>query len=321
MMRKSPMSQHAPTVSTEASAPVGTRYAPSAGRRARRRSFVPLWFALPAIALYLWLVLWPSLQGVSLSFTDWNGMSPDKEFVGFKNFIDVFSLPDGVGAVGRTLIIAGSLLVIQNVGGLLLALALNTRIRSKSVLRTVFFAPAVLSAVVLGYTFKFIFAPLGPLNEFLLALGVQSPPNWLGQPELAVVVIIFVIAWQSTGSTMIIYLAGLQSVPQDLIEAASIDGAGAFRRFSSVTLPHLAPAITVNFVLTLIAGLRVFDQVYVMTGGGPANSTQTISTLLIQQAFKFMNYGYGAALAVVLSVLIAVLSLVQFTVLRRQRSE
>lgn len=297
---------------------VAQRAAPTVHKR--RRSFVPWWFALPGISLYLALVLWPSAQGVMLSLTDWNGVDSQKNYVGLKNFAAIFSRTEDLSAVTRTLIIAASLVVAQNLVGLLLALALNTRLKSRLVLRTAFFAPAVLSSVVLGYTFKFVFSPEGPLNAVLSTVGIRNPPNWLGEPRQALFVIIFVLAWQSVGSSMVIYLAGLQRVPRDLIEAASIDGAGAVRRFFSVTLPHLAPAVTINSVLTLIAGLRVFDQVYVMTGGGPANGTQTISTLLVQEAFKFMHYGYAAALAVVLSVMIAALSVVQLVILRRQRA-
>lgn len=285
-----------------------------------RMASVPWWFVAPAILLYLALVIWPSLQGVGLSVTNWDGISPDKKFVGLNNFVDIFKIADGGGAILRTLIIAVALVIIQNVFGLALALALNTKIKSRSILRTVFFAPAVLSAVVLGYTFKFIFSPDGPVNSILAVVGISPGPNWLGDPTLAIIVIIFVVAWQSTGSTMVIYLAGLQSVPGELLEAAEIDGAGAWRRFGSVVLPHLAPSITINFVLTMIAGLRVFDQVYVMTGGGPANETQTISTLLVRESFEFMRFGFGAALAVVLSILIAILTLAQLAVLRRQRS-
>ncbi|WP_182111241.1 MULTISPECIES: carbohydrate ABC transporter permease [unclassified Actinotalea] len=304
-----------------ATRPAPTPTEPHRPRRGRRRgSYVPWWFAAPAIVLFLALTVRASIEGVSISFTDWNGLSPEREFVGLDNFVSIFTAPDGLGAVTRTFIIAFALVVIQNVAGMLLALALNTKIKSRLVLRTVFFAPAVLSPVVLGYTFKYIVAPDGPVNEVLAVVGVDTPPNWLGTPSLGLAVIIFVIAWQSVGSTMVIYLAGLQGVPPDVLEAASLDGAGPVRTFFSVTLPYLSHAVTINMVLTMIAGLRVFDEVYVLTGGGPANQTQTISTLLVQEAFKFGNYGYGAALAVVLSVVIAVLTAIQFTLLRRQRS-
>ncbi|GEK79218.1 carbohydrate ABC transporter permease [Agrococcus baldri] len=281
--------------------------------------FVPWWFAAPAVLLFAVLMIWPSVDGVILAFHDWNGVDPQREFVGLENLIEVFTHPMAFGAVLRTLLIAFTLLVTRNVLGLLLALALNTSVKSRVLLRTVFFAPAVMSSVVLGYTYKFIFGSDGPVNQTLRALGAESVPNWLGEPTLAIGVIIFVITWQTVGSAMVIYLAGLQSIPQDVLEAASIDGAGAFRRFFSVSLPYLAPAITVNMVLTLITGLRVFDDVYVLTGGGPANQTQTISTLLVQEAFAFGDYGTAAALAVVLSVLIAALTAVQFRFLKRQR--
>lgn len=238
-----------------------------------------------------------------------------------ENFQRLLQDPLGLDALLRTLGIAMALLLLQNAFGLALALALNSRIKSRKVLRTAFFAPAVLSSVVLGYMFQYIFSPTGPLNGILEVMGLESlKRNWLGDPTYAVGVIVFVIVWQSVGSTMVIYLAGLQGVPAELLEAASIDGAGPFRRFISVTLPQLAPAVTINFMLTLIGGLRVFDQVFVLTRGGPANGTQTISTLLIQQAFEFGRYGYGAAMAVVLAVMVAALSAVQYYLLRRQRT-
>lgn len=291
----------------------------SAATRRRRGQFVPWWFALPAIAVFAIFMIWPSIDGVILAFQEWDGVSPEREFVGVDNLSEVFSHPVAFGAVARTLLIAFALLVTRNLFGMLLALALNTRVRSRLLLRTVFFAPAVMSSVVLGYTYKYLFSPSGPVNDALAALGVTELPNWLGDPELAIWVIILVISWQTVGSTMVIYLAGLQAVPQEVLEAASIDGAGPWRRFFSVSLPFLAPAVTVNMVFTLITGLRVFDDVYVLTGGGPANQTQTISTLLVQEAFEFGNYGSAAALAVVLSLLIAVLTAVQFKFLRRQR--
>ncbi len=289
-----------------------------------RRKFLsgPWWFALPALGFFTVIVVWPSIQGMWLSLFDWDGLSPERAFVGLDNFVQLLNDPLGSGALVRTVVIAVSLLVVQNLFGLLLALALNTRIRSRKILRTAFFAPAVLSSVVLGFTFRYIFAPQGSLNQILDAIGLESlQRNWLGDPTYAVGTIIFVIAWQSVGATMVVYLAGLQAVPIELIEAATVDGAGGARRFFSIVLPQLAPAITINLMLTLINGLRVFDQVYVLTNGGPANSTQTISTLLVQQAFQFGHFGYASAIAVVLALIVAVLSSIQYYFLRRQRTE
>jgi raffinose/stachyose/melibiose transport system permease protein len=267
------------------------------------------------------IVVLPSIQGMELSLFDWDGLSPEKTFVGINNFVGLLRDPLGSGAVVRTIVIALALLIVQNLFGMLLALALNSRIRSRNILRTVFFAPAVLSSVVLGFTFRYIFAPQGTLNQILSTLGMDwLQQNWLGNPTYAVGTIILVIAWQSVGATMVVYLAGLQGVPAELIEAATMDGASGLRRFYSVVLPQLAPAITINLMLTLINGLRVFDQVYVLTNGGPADSTQTISTLLVQQAFQFSHFGYASAIAVVLASIVAVLSSIQYYFLRRQRT-
>lgn len=276
------------------------------------------WFVLPALAVYLYVVLVPTVQGAVFSFTDWSSFSLDKTFIGWDNYIEIFRGDAGPATV-RTLFIAFVTVVAQNVIGLGLALLLNGAIRGRNVLRTIIFAPLVVSPLVVGYLFKYIFGPpdIGGINIALDTFGVPQV-DFLGNPTTALWIIIVTIVWQFTGATMVIYLAGLQGVPPELMEAAALDGAGFWKRFWYVMRPLIAPAITINLMLGLIGGLKIFDQIFSLTGGGPAGQTQTISTLIYQLFSQFGEYGKSAALAVVLAGAVAVLASIQFSVLRRQ---
>lgn len=262
-------------------------------------------------------MLVPSLQGVAFSLTDWS-FSPERHFVGFDNFVSAFQGDAGAAAL-RTLFLAFVVVVVQNVLGMGLALLLNGRVLGRNILRTIIFAPLVVSSLVVGYLFKYIFGPpgIGGVNLLLHTLGFDQV-DFLGNPTTALWIIILTIVWQFTGSTMVIYLAGLQGVPAELLEAAALDGAGFWRSFWDVVRPILAPAITINLMLGLIGGLKIFDQIFAITGGGPGGQTHTISTLIYQMFSQFGLYGKAAALAVVLAVAVAALSFVQFSVLRRQ---
>jgi raffinose/stachyose/melibiose transport system permease protein len=287
-------------------------------RRARSVGRSLWWLALPALAVYAYVIIGPSARGIVTSFTDWSFSRPDPQFVGFENYVRAFQGDAGPAAV-RTLFIAFVVVVAQNILGLGLALVLNGKVFGRNVLRTIIFAPMVVSALVVGYLFKYIFGPsgIGAVNTVLSALGL-SQVDFLGNPTTALWIIIVTVVWQFTGSTMVIYLAGLQGVPPELDEAAALDGAGYWKRFWYVTRPVLAPAITINLMLGLIGGLKLFDQIFSVTGGGPGNQTQTISTLLYQVFSSFGEYGRAAAMAVVLAIAVGILAAIQYTVLRRQ---
>jgi raffinose/stachyose/melibiose transport system permease protein len=272
------------------------------------------------LVLYAFVVLVPTVQGGYMSLTDWSALSGTRDFVGFDNYSAIADSASSEVVV-RTLVIAAATMVIQNVLGLMLALTLHGRVLGRNVLRTLIFAPVVVSPLVCGYLFQYIFGPpgTGVLNDLLKAIGLSGQQRvWLGESGTALTVVVIVICWQFTGIAMVIYLAGLQSVPKDVIEAAQLDGAGSFRRFWYVTRPMLAPAFTVNLMLSLIGGLQIFDQIYSTTAGGPAGTTETISTEIYRQFTLLGAYGRSAALAVVLAIVVAVLSLVQFFVLRRR---
>jgi len=289
------------------------------GTRPKGRSS-KLWvFIIPALIFYVFVVLWPSLQGAGFAFTDWNGLSQEKSFVGIENFVAMAKDPKAVGAIGHTLLIAVTITIIQNVVGLLLALGVNTKIKSRNVLRVLFFAPAIIVPVATGYLWQNLFSPNGAINALLDTLGLSFlKQDWLGDSSIAIWCICLVIIWQFAGYSMVIFLANLQSVPTEIIEASHVDGAGPIRRFWSIIRPELAPAITINLMLSIIGGLKIFDQVWVMTGGGPGGSTETMSSLIYKNAFQFGSFGYGIAIALLLSVLVVVISGGQYALLSRQ---
>ncbi|NUR96768.1 MAG: sugar ABC transporter permease [Kribbellaceae bacterium] len=269
------------------------------------------WWALPAVVLMLALIYATTASGAFYAFTDWAGIG-DFNFVGLDNFKKIFQTSELTGALVNTLILAFGFLVLTNIVGLLFALALNRGLKSRFVLRTLLFMPVVIAPIAVSYIWKFIFAFNGPLNQTLGAIGLKSwRHDWLGDPNLALWCVLAVMIWQSVGFCMVIYLAGLATVPVELEEAAALDGAGVFTRFRHIIVPMIQPSIAIATTLMLIQGLRVFDQVLALTAGGPAGATQTLATEVYQQAFVFNNFGFGAALALVLSVLILIFTVIQ----------
>lgn len=282
-----------------------------------------LWiFLVPAAILYVFVVVWPSIQGAGFAFTDWDGLTQVKNFIGLDNFIRIWQDPDSKSAVWHTLLIAVAITIFQNGLGLLLALGVNTQIKSRNFLRVVLFAPAVITPVAVGFLWQNLLAPDGAVNQLLEVIGLSSwKQDWLGDSDIAIWCIVGVIVWQFTGYSMVIFLAGLQSVPTDVIEASHLDGTGPFSRFWYVVRPFLAPAITINLMLSVIGGLKLFDQVWVMTQGGPGGATETISTLIYKSAFQFNDFAYGIALAVVLTIFVAAISGVQYRILDKQEEK
>ena len=309
------------TSSDQSSAPPRPVAGPSQDS-GRLRTTPPWWFTAPAMALFAFIVLVPSVRGVWYAFTDWDGLDPHFSFIGLENFREVTRDPDARQAIGNTLLIAVAITIIQNGVGLLLALGVNSVIKSRNVLRVFLFAPAVITPIVTAYLWRNLLGPGGAVNSLLAAVGLDSwQRNWRGDPELALWSIVGVIVWQFAGYSMVIFLAGLQSVPTEVIEAAAIDGAGPVRRFWSVTRPMLAPAFTINLMLSIIGGIKLFDQVWALTGGGPGHATDTLSTLIYKDAFTLGEFGYSIALAVVLTIIVAVVSTGQYTLLARNERE
>jgi raffinose/stachyose/melibiose transport system permease protein len=291
-----------------------------APRATRRHVTPPWWFMLPALLLFAFVVLIPSARGMYYAVTDWDGLDPNFAFVGLRNFTDLVGDADARQAVWHTVLIAVAITVIQNGIGLLLALGVNTVIKTRNVLRVLLFAPAVVTPIVTAYLWRNLLGPDGAVNSMLSGVGLGSwRQDWLGDPHLALWMIVLVVVWQFAGYSMVIFLAGLQSIPREIYEAAAIDGTGPIRRFWSIIRPLLAPAITINLMLSIIGGIKLFDQVYALTGGGPGHATDTISTLIYKDAFTLGEFGYSVALAVVLTVIVAIASAGQYSVLSRNQ--
>jgi raffinose/stachyose/melibiose transport system permease protein len=272
---------------------------------------------VPALAVVVALRYVATGAGAWYAFTDWDGISPHAHYVGLKNFRQIFSDPSSRGALEHTLVLAAAFVVVSNLVGLALALGLQRTLKTRGLLRALFFAPVVMSSLAVSYIWQFIFSYSGPLNSFLGAVGLGSLKRpWTGDPRWALWTIFVVLVWQFAGLAMVMYLAGLEGIPEELAEASAVDGATNWRRFRKITLPLLAPAITVSVTLSTVYGLGVFDQVLALTGGGPVDASETLATLIYKQTFAFGKYGYGTALSLVLTVLITVLAVAQLVVLR-----
>jgi raffinose/stachyose/melibiose transport system permease protein len=267
------------------------------------------WWALPAVVAVLLIHYLATAGGAFYAFTDWTGVGAF-EFVGLDNFRRIVEDPALIGSLRNTLFLAFGFLIATNVIGMVLALALNRTVKTRHVLRALFFMPVVLSPLAVSYIWKFIFDFNGPLNHVLGWAGME-PRTWLADPALALWAVLVVMTWQTTGMVMVIFLAGLATVPPEIEEAAALDGAGTWRRFVHVTVPSIRPAIAIASTLMLVQGLRVFDQIMALTGGGPAGATETLATQVYKQTFSLSNFGFGAALALLLTLIMLVFSVLQ----------
>ena len=274
-------------------------------------SFGHSWWALPAVVLVIVMHYVATGIGGSFAFTDWSGIGRF-EWIGIANFEAIFKDPTKLLALWNTLFLAiGSVLVI-NVVGLAVAVSINRLIKTRDALRVLFFMPVVLSPLAVSYIWKFILDFNGPLNTVLRGMGLkEAAATWLGDPRFAVWAVLVVVCWQQIGLAMVIYLAGLASVPAEIEEAAAIDGAGLWRRFMHVVLPSIRPAVAIATTLGLVNGLRIFDQIMALTAGGPAGASETLATLVYKEAFARGNFGYGAALALLLTVVILIFAVIQ----------
>ncbi len=277
----------------------------------------PFYFTIAALVLYSIFVVLPGFMGIAYSFTDWNSYSTEVNFVGLDNFRIIFSSAENyTDYILNTLFFSITTIVLKTLIGLGLALLLSSGVRRFAHLyRTIIYLPVVLPTIAVGLIFRSILNPrTGILNEFFRAVGLDGlAQGWLVNPDIAMLSIIGVDTWKGVGYIMVILLAGLQTIPQEYYEAAEIDGASSFDRLRFITLPLLIPAITVVTILNLLYGLRVFDIVYVLTGGGPGYTTDVVFTAVFDE-FSKGRYGVGTALSSVLFIFMIVIS---FFIVRR----
>lgn len=270
------------------------------------------YFTFPALFFYILLFIIPVILNFGYSFTNWNAIKMTGEtakFIGFDNYIDIFQDSELFMVIVRTLIFAAVTTVFKNVIGFLLALALNEGLKTKNILRAIFFLPAMLSPLIIGLIFGSIFMKAGFANQLLTALGLEELTKaWLTTKSTALGTTMFVEIWRQVGFNMVIYLAGLQLIDKSYYEAAAVDGANKRQQLRYITLPRILPSLIINLLLALSQGLKAFDIVFVLTGGGPNGATELINTLVFNQFGKKL-YGMSAAYGVILFIITAIAGL------------
>lgn len=276
---------------------------------------------LPAMLFFLTFQIYPLLKAFQISLYRWE-ILPGKtsEFLGAANYLRAFDDPIFWTALRNTVLYTIVTVPAQMILAMMVALALNRLTRGKVFFRTLYYLPVITSWVAVSLLFKFLFSNQGGLVNYLLKDLLGIVPNyiaWLQNPGTALVAIMALGIWKGVGWSMVIFLAALQGIPFELQEAAAIDGAGRWQRFWKITLPLMRPTLVFVLVLLVIGGFNVFISVYLMTGGGPIHRTETILTYMYNEAFNFLDLGYGAALSYLLAALIFTLSVLQIRFLRR----
>ncbi|MBB6670044.1 carbohydrate ABC transporter permease [Cohnella nanjingensis] len=278
-------------------------------------------FTLPAIVCVLFAFFIPFFMSMKYSFTEWNGIQKSPTYIGWDNFKNIFSGDNNfVNSSLFTLKYSILYIVLVNAIAIILAVILDQKLKSSTFLRTVFFIPYIISLIIVGFIWKFILAQGFTSLSELTGFSVFDL-SWLGEPRLAFFSILAVSIWQSIGFYIVIYIAGLQSISPELLEAATVDGAGPFRRFFSITFPLLAPAITVSIFMSLTNALKVFDIILSLTGGGPGGSTYSVTLDIYRDTFQNNMYGYGTAKALLLFVAIMLITIIQLKYFKSKEVE
>jgi raffinose/stachyose/melibiose transport system permease protein len=280
-------------------------------------------FLLPGVLIVFIFMFYPAISGFYLSLTDWNGVGDKIDFIGIRNFVEMFKDPVFVIAVKNTFKYCIITVIFQHAISLALAVIIDRGIKWATAYKAILFIPCLLSTIVTGMVFSLIFSPInGSFNFLLKAIGLKFLQNdWLGNPKLVLYVIIATSIWQYIGYSMVIYLAGLQTIPKDHIEAGNIDGTNAWQRFRYIEFPGIAPAFTINTVLSVIGSLKAFEIVYSMSGGGPANSSEVIATYVYSSGFTSGRMGYGTAVSLFLFVMVVIISLLQTKILGAREAD
>ena len=266
-------------------------------------------FIFPALAIYIIFSILPFLSTIFYSFTNYTDMNPTNlEFVGLKNYLKVFDTPLMLIAIKNSVFYAIILTGLQTILALPLAVLLDKKLKSKNILRAIFFFPAVFSSLIIGYLWSFILSSsdYGLVNNILHTLGLDTVNFFTA--NRALISVILTQVWQWTGWAMVIYLANLQSIPKDLYEAADIEGASSIKQFFYVTVPLMCPSVKIIVVTGLIGGMKVFDIIYSMTSGGPGNATETVMTVMMKKGISDGFYSTGSAFGVLFFIIVLVIS-------------
>lgn len=280
-----------------------------------RADITSFWFLLPIIAVFVILFAVPLVQTFMFSFTDFNGYSMDLHYVGLANYHTAFSDPATVQGLGFTVVYAVLTTVFVTAIAIPLAIVLNKKFFGHNFARSIFFFFSVPAMAIMGLVWKYIFSPTsaGVVNSALSVFGI-GPVPWLADNRLAQFCVIFIAVWAQIGWHATLYLAFLQSIPSDLYEQATVDGANAFQRFAHITLPQLIPGIVTSTFLLMSGGLKVYDLPFTLTAGGPGYATYTVTQSIIQSGIGQSQYGVGSALAVLFTIATAVVVFAQMGV-------
>ena len=296
---------------------------PAAGRGARHRPITAWLLVLPAVAVFAFYITYPLIHTVVLSAYSWSALNPARTWQGLGNYAELLRDPTLLTALknnGWWIVLS---LVFQLPLAMLLAVGIGSALRRHRLLRTVFFSPLIVPAVAVGLIWTLFYDPnFGALNSLLEALGLDSlVGGWLGDPRWATVCIIVVSCWRYTGFHMMILLAGLQAIPDDIYEAARIDGASAWRTFRHITLPLMKRIVLVDALLITVGSVKIFDLIWVMTEGGPNHASEVLATYMYRSAFSDDRMGYAAAIATVMLVLTLIATVIYVRLTGRGEEE
>jgi multiple sugar transport system permease protein/raffinose/stachyose/melibiose transport system permease protein len=287
-------------------------------RPAIRRRTHPMWFMAPAFAILLLFFFLPTLFNFIYAFTDWSGFKAEIRAVGLENFTDLAANGTLFRSLRVTVVYAVLVAIFQNAFGFGLAVLLERDTRLNRVARVFFLIPVLMSALAVGYIFQALLKPTGSVNQLLgLVLGTMVDYAWLGDTTWTIVVVALIHAWKWMGLSMLIYLAGLKTIPEDIIEAARIDGASRWRTFWTVRFPLLAPAITFNVATALLGSMNGFDVAQATTGGGPARTTEILN-IFIYRTFGQGLFAQATTMSLVLFLLVALMAFPVIYVLRKR---
>ncbi len=278
-----------------------------------QKNFVIVGFVALPLLLLLTFAYYPALELIHLSFTSWDGLSPNKPWIGWSNYKEVFANPAIFGVFKHNFAYF-AVGIVQNIAAIYFAVVLNSKLKGKNFFRLLLFLPYILNGVAVAYLFGYVFDTTnGSLNYLLGQFGFDalSKTSWLGNESFVNYTLASIGFWRFMGFNMVIYLAALQSIPADIYEAASIDGANGWQKFISITLPNIYKIIELNLFLTVTGALEVFDLPYILTKGGPAGSSETFVMKIVETAFQFNNYGLASAMSVVLLLFVVIVLSIQ----------
>lgn len=274
---------------------------------------------LPALALYCVALVGPLLFGtLPYSFLNWNLMKGNKDFIGLGNFIKLFQDEKFIHAVVFTVLLAVISIILSNILAFAVAFMLDQNVRGKGVIRSFFFIPNIISGVMVAFVWIFIFTNAIPNIGEKLNLDFLVNISWFGNTDMAMAAVVIVTTWQSTGFLMMLYVAGLQTIPRDVIEAAMLDGCVGLNKIVRIQFPLLMPTVTINLFVSIAGAFKAFDIPLSLTGGGPANSTQTIALNIYTDAFGAYKTGYASAKSMVLFLIVAVIAVIQLRITRKR---